>query len=584
MKKILKKLGVFALTLLLATTVSCDLDGDLTNPNEVSVAQSDPDLLLNAIQLDFADFYSIASGNTVFNDRTTVGVDRLMRMRAMITGYTYQSAFLPQYLNDMWTLGYQKVLVNVETVIPLAEEKNFTTHIAVAKILKAYTYLTLVDLFGNVPQTQALLGLTEFNPKADSGADIYAAAIGLLGEARIELAKKGSDAGAELARDIYYGGDRAKWTALANTLELKAWVNLSMVPSRQAEANGKIDTFIDVTDGSVKTGIDLIDTEEENFTYKYGTASVPVSRHPMYRQFYGPTRGSATGYVCNNFLWELYAGMGVEDPRWRYYFYRQVGSIVRAKQVDANSIDCSPAAKPPHYANGGYVFCTFEPGFYGRDHGNAAGTPPDTQVITCAGAYPAGGRVDNTPTSVSTYYGATIQGDGGDGAGIEPIFMSFFTGYLTAEVMARRGSVAPAKAKLAAAVNQSIDQVRSFSNSLGQTLSGGLEPSTVAYLSRVDARFDAATTPADRVKVIGRELYVACWGSAIEAYNSYRRTGAPTRMQPTLQVGAGRFLRSLVYPSNYVNLNNTADQKDFDTPENYEKTKVFWDTYPDELN
>jgi len=577
MEKIFKKLGV--LTFMLIIMASCDLDGDLKNPNEVGVEQSDPDLLLNAIQLDFADFYSIASGNTVFNDRTTVGADRLMRMRAMTTGYTYQGAFQAQYLDDLWTLAYQKVLVNVETVIPLAQAKNFTTHVAVAKILKAYTYFTLVDLFGDVPMSEALLGLKDFNPKADHGSDIYAAALVLLNEARTELAKKGADAGAALSRDIYYGGDRKLWTALANTLEFKAWINLSMVPARKAEADAKLATFINMTDGSLQPGVDLIDTEEENFTYKYGTATVPVSRHPLYRQYYGPTEGSASGYICNNFLYELFKGMdGAEDPRWRYYFYRQVGSIVRAHQVDANSIDCSPAAIPPHYAADGYVFCTFEPGFYGRDHGDASGTPSDTKVITCAGAYPAGGRVDLTPTSVSTYAKATIQGDGGNGAGIEPIFMSFFTNYLIAEVIARGGSTTEAHDIMITAVQQSIAQVKSFSNSIGQTLTPGLEPPTPTYLGKLDARYAAAASASDRVKVIGREFYVACWGNAIEAYNSYRRTSAPTHMQPTLQVGAGLFLRSFDYPAAYVNLNNTVDQKDFG-----KTNKVFWDNNPDDL-
>lgn len=583
MKNIFKKLGV--LVLFMAITLSCDMDGDLANPNEASVAQADPQLIMNSIQLDFADFYSLASGNTVLTDKTTVGVDRLMRMRAMITGYRYQTAFQPQYMDDLWRMAYQRVLVNIETLLPMAEENKLTTLLGVAKILKAYTYLTLVDLFGDVPQSEALLGLGEFNPSADNGANIYALAITLLGEARTELAKKGLVPSDVLSRDIYYGGDRGLWTALANTLELKAWVNLSMIPARKAEADAKIATFFDLATGNTKTGVALIDddggvldetNDDENFTYKYGTATVPVSRHPMYRQYYGPAKGSAGGYICNSYLAEVYSGLGVEDPRWRYYFYRQVGSLVRAAQVDPKSIGCNPAAKPPRYTAGSYVFCTFEPGFYGRDHGDASGTPADTQVITCAGSYPAAGRADKTPTSVSTYFGETQQGQGGNGAGIEPMYMSFFTDFLKAEVMARAGQ-ANASVVLERAVRRSIAHVRSFSNSIGETLPGGLEPDVEAYVTAVSDKWNAPG--ADKVKVVGRELYVACWGSAIEAYNSYRRTSAPTHMQPTVQVGEGVWLRSLVYPANFVNLNNTASQKDFGTT-----NKVFWDNNPDQLN
>jgi hypothetical protein len=442
-----------------------------------------------------------------------------------------------------------------------------------------------VDLFGDVPQSEALLGLKEFNPSSDNGADIYNLAITLLGEARTELTKKGLVPGDALARDIYYGGDRALWTTLANTLELKAWVNLSMIPARKTEADAKIATFFDLSTGASK--VDLIDDDataeddnddDENFTYKYGTATVPVSRHPLYRQYNGPSKGSASGYICNSYLDEVNHGLGVEDPRWRYYFYRQVGSLVRAAQVDPKSIGCNPAAKPARYTAGNYVFCTFEPGFYGRDHGDASGTPADTQVITCAGSYPAAGRADKTPTSVSTYFGETQQGDGGNGAGIEPMYMSFFTEFLKAEVMARAGQAA-AQTVLTNAVRRSIGLVRSFSKSVGEELPAGLEPDVEDYVTAVDNKWTTASGNAGKVKVVGRELYVACWGSAIEAYNSYRRTSAPTHMQPAVQVGEGVWLRSLVYPANFVNLNNTASQKDFGTT-----NKVFWDNNPDELN
>ncbi|MBA4053706.1 MAG: hypothetical protein C0490_03245 [Marivirga sp.] len=567
MKNIFKKIG--AILLLLAISFSCDLDGDLTNPNEISVTGADVNLLMNGIQLDFADFYSYSSGNSVDPTQTSFGPDRLMRMRAMNTGYRYQTAGQAQFMDDIWEWGYSKVLVNIETLIPLAEEKNLTTHVAVAKILKAYTYLTLVDLFGDVPQSSALGGPTgDFNPVADGGETAYDAAIAALTEARTELAKTGTDAGAAMGRDIYYSGDRVKWTALANTLELKAMLNLSMLPSRAAAANTRI--------GALITENKLVDTQAENFTYKYGTATVPYSRHPIYRQYYAPSEGGASGYICNSYLAELFYGKGVEDPRWRYYFYRQVGSIVKANAVDPKAVGCSEGAIPTHYATGNYEFCTFEPGFYGRDHGDASGTPPDSPVLTCAGAYPEGGLVDKNSTLNDSFYDATKQGDGGDGAGIEPILMSSFTKYMIAEYYARTGDNATAKTMLESAIRTSIKDVQDFATSIGQVVPASLIPSTDAYWDKVEAMFDAAS---DKTDVIGREFYAACWGNGIEAYNNYRRTSAPANMQPTLQVNPGPWYRSLIYPAIYVNLNSSAQQKDIDAT-----NKVFWDTNPDTLN
>jgi hypothetical protein len=559
MKNILKKF----LVLTLFIGVACDLDGDLEDPNQISLSGADDNLIMNSLQLDFADFFSSSQS----------AVNPLVRMEAMTGGFRYQTANQPEAVNNLWTIAYSGVLINAEVLINSASQKNLTTHVAVAKILQAYTYLTLADIFGDVPMANALSGETgNFNPTTSTGAEVYTRAIELLTEARTELAKTGSEAGQGLTRDIFYGGNRTRWNALANTLELKAWLNLSLIPARKAEADTKIATFVNPTTGA--SVADLIDTPEEAFTYKYGTATVPDgSRHPLYDQYYDPVPGNAGGYIANYFLKEAFNGLEVEDPRWRYYFYRQVGSIARALEVDPKSLGCAPGAIPDHYAEVGAVFCVFDPGFYGRDHGDASGVPPDSPVITCAGVYPAGGRIDNTSTANANYAGTTVRGDGANGAGIEPVWMAFYTDYLKAEIVFRTGNTATARTLLTTAVQNSINQIRAFATSKSQTTTR--EPNNPAYIAAVEAAYDAA---ADKLDVIGREFYVACWGNGIEAYNNYRRTSAPVNLQPTIQLNPGVFFRSYVYPAVYVNLNSTAVQKD-PTVTN----KVFWDTNPDNL-
>lgn len=591
MKNIFKKFGIL---LVFVATAACDLEGDLQNPNQVPVAGADVNYLLNSVQITFADFYANASGQAA----------PLVRQIAMTGGYRYQTAYQPQGVDGLWGTAYQGVLVNAKTLIPLAEEKKLTTHVAVAKILSAYTYLTLVDLFGDIPQAEALLatdGPSGWNPAATTGTQVYAYALTLLGEAKVELAKTGADAGGALARDIYYTGDRAKWTALANSLELKAWINISMIPSRKGEADAKIATYIDATGASL---VNLIDTPAEDFTYKYGTATVPAgSRHPLYDQYYGPTAGSAGGYLGTYFMYEMFkasdytsdgvgGGTVIQDPRWRYYFYRQVGSINPVTNgFDQKALGCTPGVPPPHYiAAGSPMFCVFEPGFYGRDHGDASGTPPDAPVITAAGVYPAGGRPDNTSTALTSYSKSTIRGDGANGAGIQPIYMSFFTDYVKAEVLARNGNVAAARTRLATAITNSIASVKAFAD--GKTQSVTISPwaptnptaaQTTAwnnfvtqYKTAADLAFAAAGAKLD---IVGKEYYKALWGNGMEAYNLYRRTSAPRNMQPALQTGPGPFFRSMVYPAVYANLNSSTTQKDVTVT-----NKVFWDNNPETLN
>jgi hypothetical protein len=46
---------------------------------------------------------------------------------------------------------------------------------------------------------------------------------------------------------------------------------------------------------------------------------------------------------------------------------------------------------------------------------------------------------------------------------------------------------------------------------------------------------DAGTT-IGRLNVIVSEFMVSLYGNGIDAYNAYRRTGAPTTMQPNLEL------------------------------------------------
>jgi len=556
MKKLYK---VLSLIVVMTVVMSCDLEKDLNSPNDVGISAADPDLLMNKVQADFALFHAKVVGN---HNILTSGVNQVVRHKAMVNADVYARAYRPTLFDEIWKDAYQKVLVNVETMIPLAEEKDLNVHAGVGKIMKALTYVTLVDVFGDVPFTDAIKGTEgNFNPAADGGAAIYAAALTLLNEGKASLA---NTTGLGLTRDIYYGGSRARWTTLANSIELKMQLNLTADPATKAAATARIQAII--------TANDLIDTDAEEFTYKWGTASVPaISRNPTYQEYYGPGLGQAGGDINNKFLLQMYRDktLGVQDPRWRYYFYRQVGSRAQALIADPNSIGCATVA-PPHYLAAGEPFCFVEPGFMGRDHGNDSGKNPDGAVLTCVGAYPYGGRIDTNDGNAS-FFDRSQLGQGGNGAGIENIYMSWFTDFMLAEVAIRlNNDPVGAKALMLSGVNKSINRTRSFANSLGMTLPAGLEPSPVTYTATLGGYYDLPST--DKQEVILKEYWKSLWGNGLEAYNLYRRTGSPKDLQLSMNPNPGTFTYSMVYPSNYVNLNSSAPVKDPAA-----LPRVFWD-------
>lgn len=563
MKKIYKVLSLLGF---MAIVVSCDLSKDLNSPNDVGISAADPDLLMNKVQTDFALFHAKVDGD---HNILTSGVNQLVRFKAMTRDDVYSRAYRPQDFDEIWKDAYQKVLINIETLIPIAEEKQLNVHVGVAKVIKALTHITLVDVFGDVPFSEALKGAEgNFNPNVDGGESIYAASVALLEEARASFGNAG---GLGLNRDIYYNGNRVLWTTLANSIELKAQLNLTADPGTSAMKTAAMSRI-----SALVTANDLIDTDAEEFTYKWGTANVPaISRNPTYQEYYGQNPGAAGGDIGIKFMTEMYRGLGVQDPRWRYYFYRQVGSKAAALATDANAIGCNNVPAPPHYIAGNEPYCFAEPGLFGRNHMDKSGKNPDSNALTCVGAYPYGGLID-TNDGDPNFSNQVKQGDGGNGAGIENIYMSWFTDFMKVEAILRLNmtSIGDARVLMLSGVNKSINRTRSFANSIGQVLPAGLEPSPVSYTSKLGGNYDLAAGNTDKLEIAMKEYYKSLWGNGIEAYNLYRRTGSPKDLQPSVinNNQPGVFLYSLIYPSNFATLNSTATQKNAEVV-----NRVFWD-------
>ena len=138
-------------------------------------------------------------------------------------------------------------------------------------------------------------------------------------------------------------------------------------------------------------------------------------------------------------MYVVYAekGLGL-DPRWRYYFYRQLGNVTL---VPVTTLECLVSPVPAHYP-AGVPFCYADiAGFYGRDHGNDRGIPPDGFQRTVWGVYPAGGRFDNDDKVKIT--GAN---DGAQGQGILPVWQPAFTEFVKAEAALTLGTTGDPRA------------------------------------------------------------------------------------------------------------------------------------------
>ncbi|WP_062062079.1 SusD/RagB family nutrient-binding outer membrane lipoprotein [Aquimarina longa] len=550
---------IFGLLFISCETTELNLTED---PNSLNPNQSDPDLFLNSIQIDFGK---------VIERFGAIG-SQVVRIDNMY-GRDYQNAYSPSDFNDVWSGSYQStgesyddqnehsqkfngILADIRALHPIATKDKLYYHLGISQVIEAYIIVTLVDFFGDIPYSEALKGADNLNPKLDSGAEVYSSAITLLDDAILNFKK---DIPNTPKNDFYYGRDWEKWIKVANTIKMKIYLQKSLVD------NDAISNFTKIVD----TG-DYIKNMDEDFQFKWGTNVIqPDNRHPRYANNY---EGDGADEYMSNWLMNLMSN--ANDPRIRYYYYRQSNVVPGAETApDEETLSCSLESPPQHYIDGGFTFCFLNNGYWGRDHGDDDGTPPDGFKRTNFGVYPAAGRFDD-----SSFKG-TQQGDGGKGAGITPILLSSWVEFMIAEVALGKMDISSARTAFSSGLTKSIAKVTTF-GSLDNTANLSFEPNTTdisTFINNKLAQFDAATTPKDRWNIVAEQYWISLFGNGIDAFNFYRRTGYPTTLQPNIEPfpATGNFIRSFPYPSDLTTNNSSVD------PKPNVNQKVFWDKNAD---
>ena len=561
--KFINKLIVVLFVLGLAT--SCEnLDLDLQdNPNAITPENASLNDLYNSVQLGFR--------NTFLSAEFTAGAAARMYHAG---GGTYEDFAPPESFDGLWINAYSNLFPDIDALLALADAGGFDIHGGTARIMKGYALLTLVDILGNVPNSQALQGTEAISPAADADTDVYNAAISLLDEGINQLS--GTSAGSP-AYEGFYGGSADQWIKAANTMKLKAALN-----------TGDGGTF-----SSLVNGGNIISSAADDFTFKYGNQrNNPNSRHWMYNNHYEAGDGN---YLSNYYMWLLAGdkvndlGQTITDPRIRYYFYRKVDDAGAQDQTTYSchfSIFPDQTATPAHWeaTSPNVPYCIIpNTGYSGRDHLNPDGIPPDGPIRTSYGLYPGGGQFDDETFDDTRQAGTT----GGMGQGILPIMLSSMVDLLRAEAAFTLGTGEDARALMESAIRSSIAKAVSFESLVPSTMGREVtlrtgESGTIKqlfgtnqddidnYVSQVLALYDAADNDG-KLDLIVKEQMIASWGNGLEAYNLYRRTGKPNNMQPALEASFGEFPRTFLLPAIHVTRNASVSQKSF-------TDRVFWDT------
>ena len=506
-----------------------DVNTDPNNPPTATL-----NLLLPATQVSQA-----------FNMTRTMNENTMVFSRMMYNLQESQYLQDPSvYAND-YDFLFANALKDMQEVIEQGTTEEAWHYVGVAKIMKAHAYGIMVDLWGDLPYSQALQGDAFLTPVFDDDAAIYPQLIALLDEGIADLAKESTLA---LENDLIYGNNISRWVTAANTIKLKMLLNLRLVDAATATAG--INALI--AEG------DLIDATAENYSFRFGASDSPLNRHPFYQREYAAA-GDKNFYMSNYFMYNMIIK---NDPRLPYYIYRQASNA----DLDFNTTPCvsrTDCIYWPLLVDLGEV----ADGYIGRDHGDPSGIPGDNNLRATFGVYPIGGSYDDDARSERTI------GDGAQGAGILEYVTSAMRAFMLAEAKLTLSVTGGSTAVqyLEEGIRASMAAVESFSlGATGAEAVPMVDSLVDAYVAGRIADFNAATTDNQRLNVVIKEKFYAQFGNGMETFTDVRRTGFPGDVPPSLAPLAAFPLR-LPYSTTELGSNQA------NVPSVTQSDPVFWD-------
>ena len=151
--------------------------------------------------------------------------------------YTFLSGqVMPQNLNSWWETYYY-MNWNLKTMHDLAVTNEEPVYQAISEILQVINFQRMVDIWGNIPYTEACNPDEYINPKYDDAETIYADLISRA-HAAAGILEQAEDAPVDLgSADIICNGDLDTWTKLAYSVELRLLMRVSNVQDVRAQVS-----------------------------------------------------------------------------------------------------------------------------------------------------------------------------------------------------------------------------------------------------------------------------------------------------------------------------------------------------------
>jgi hypothetical protein len=542
-------LKVMAAASLAAATSSCSSFLDInTNPNSFTSASAPtPNAILAQALVATANNYA-----TSYNSYASFAADYWGKS-GVVNGYAAERTYnySSSYYQGLWSATYDN-LNDYNVIQTQGVATNYPYHAAIARIMKAYNYLLLVDQYGDIPYTNALKGLDNLTPTYDKAQDIYKDLIVQLNGAITDINAATASSTVPIAvgtEDVVFAGNMTNWKRFANSLKLRILLRESQtadaalntyVQQQMATLQTATDGFI-TTDVQVQPGYAQNDGQQNPLFNRYGVTIAGAAATE--RSYQMPTNYIIRNYTNNNT--GVYDAT-LSDPRITVLY--GTGRRPGLTGTVYVGTDAGEAAPPIFASTGTLIGSRFAIGGV---------------TVTTAGIL----KGYNAPTplmllSEHLFNKAEAETRGlitnGDAKadfqnGILASFMYFF-----------RPATTAAAAIPAVPATSTIAGVSQYNTYMAL-------PSSVR---NPNVNFDIAPTNGSLGKqyTILYQKYLAMNSVAsTEAWDDFRRAAQP-KIEISLQAAQAKFPTRLFYPLSEVNTNGANVPKGVD-----QYTKIFWD-------
>jgi len=221
----MKTYKILSALILISLMTACvkDLTDLNVNPNDPT--STDPNLLFT-----YALQQSMGNYNSDVNLEQWGLMNWTMFMAARGGIEAGKEYVIPSGKDDFWREQYSNALSNTQEIIDMAEGDPAMINMKAACIIwKINVFQLITDLWGNIPYSDALKGISGLNysPSYDIQADIYSSMLDELKEAT-EMFTSEQDF-FDPSSDLIYDGDIEKWKAFGNSLRLRLATRISNI-------------------------------------------------------------------------------------------------------------------------------------------------------------------------------------------------------------------------------------------------------------------------------------------------------------------------------------------------------------------